>query len=1253
MVYTMNSSVAPDWKGKTKEFIVTTDLKDGVEVKDKEGNIKRTFRIPKEGDWTLVKKRTEATINNSGKSVGEYIYDAILKNPSEKIIGSLVATIDRKYYKQELRRILETQKQFNADLTDDALYKGCVEELYPSNDAYRNSIANRDFTYLFVDNIIFYQRPLKSKKSLIANCQFETIMGKDKNAGELKEFPVKCIAKSHPLFQEFRLWQWLQNLRIINRSNDKDDITAQLLKTDDDFAALFEWLNDQAKVSQKTLFAYKPLGLKGNTEYRWNYVEDKEYPCNETRATFLTILKKAGVDSSFLTYDEEYALWHILYSVDDKEELRKALKTFAEKNNLDAETFVAAFEKCKPFDKDYGSLSAKAIKRLLPLMRRGKYWAKENFDEETLERIETIRNGVADDTISERVRERLKSLTVVEDYKNLPLWMASYVVYGRHSEAKDTSRWEKPEDIDLYLKEFKQHSLQNPIVEHVVTETLRVVRDIWKQEGRIDEIHVELGREMKNPAGKRKEMNAKILRNEEANLRIKTLLMEFMNPEMDIADVRPFSPSQLELLRIYEDGVINSGKEIPDDIKEIQNKLRTAVKPKPSDVMRYKTWLDQKYISPYTGKPIPLNKLFTHEYEIEHIIPQSRYFDDSMSNKVICEAAVNKLKTNMLGMEFIKQHHGEKVQANGQVVTIFEVMQYEQHVKTTFAHNHAKMKKLLLEDIPEDFIQRQMNDSRYISRLIIGLLSKIVRQENEVEATSKNIVVCTGGITDRLKKDWGVNDVWNSIILPRFQRMNDITGTHDYTCINGNGHEVPTVPLEISKGFNKKRIDHRHHAMDAIVIACANRSIVNYLNNSSALAGAETSRYDLQRVLCTKLNDGYGNYSWLMNKPWDTFTQDVKYAIEQMIVSFKQNLRVINKTSNKSLKWNQSKTEKVLVAQTKGDNWAIRKPLHKDTVFGDVNLRLKRFVKLSDALKDTSRIVNKELRNQLNELVNLGYDEKKIKKYFEEPEQKEVWSDVNLKKIEVYYFAHETEKERYYATRKSIDTLFTKEKIEGEITDTGIQAIMLRHLEECGNDPEIAFSPDGIDKMNANIVRLNNGKNHQPIKRVRICEKSDMKFAVGEKGAKSKKFVEAAKGTNLFFAIYEEELVDENTGEVTTSRRYETIALKDAIETMKNGKTRKVAEKATFVLSPNDLVYVPEKDYKTGDRIDRSRIYKMVSCGGNQCFFIKASTAAVIKDKVEYQKLNKMERAITGEMIKEVCIPIKLDRLGNIITTGY
>lgn len=70
-----------------------------------------------------------------------------------------------------------------------------------------------------------------------------------------------------------------------------------------------------------------------------------------------------------------------------------------------------------------------------------------------------------------------------------------------------------------------------------------------------------------------------------------------------------------------------------------------------------------------------------------------------------------------------------------------------------------------------------------------------------------------------------------------------------------------------------------------------------------------------------------------------------------------------------------------------------------------------------------------------------------------------------------------------------MDSSFNQKKIEEEVTDTGIQKILLRHLQQNGNNPDIAFSPDGVERMNQNMTILNNGKWHQPIYKVRTYEK--------------------------------------------------------------------------------------------------------------------------------------------------------------------
>lgn len=1348
MVYRRTSKIPLDWEGKIKEFIVTTDLeKDGAPKKDKEGNIKRSFRAPKEDDWTLLKKKTEYDIDNSNKTVGCYIYDSLLQNPNQKIIGKLVRTVERKYYKDELRQILDIQKALIPELQDEKLYKACVEELYPNNEAHRNNISTPNFTNLFINDILFYQRPLKSKKSLISDCPYETRFDDEGN-----EHPIKCIAKSNPLFQEFRLWQFVQNLKIYQREKEIGgklytdvDVTNEFLKSEEDIVKLFDWLNDRASIKQDTLlnsyFKFKKEKGKDQYPYRWNYVEDKEYPCNETRAAMLGGLTKCSIDAGFLTQEKEMLLWHILYSVEDKIEIGKALKKFAEKYDL-PESFAEVFSKIKPFKKDYGSYSEKAIKKLLPLMRMGKYWDENTIDAKTRERIDKIINGEYDETIRNRVREKAINLTDITHFRGLPLWLACYIVYDRHSEAKEIDKWENPEVIDEYLKDFKQHSLRNPIVEQVVTETLRTVRDIWKQEGQIDEIHLELGREMKNPADKRKRMTENILQNENTNLRIKAMLKEFMNPEMGIENVRPYSPSQQDILRIYEENALDNLSKDDKDFDFISKISKTA-QPSKSDIVRYKCWLEQKYRSPYTGEMIPLARLFTDDYQIEHIIPQAKYFDDSFSNKVICEAKVNQEKGAELAHKFITDKGGSIVELGfGKTVRVFTIEEYEKFVKDHYSNNRTKLKKLLMDDIPDGFIERQLNDSRYISKFMKGLLSNIVREklpngEYEQEAVSKNLISCNGSITDRLKKDWGMNDVWNSIVLPRFQRLNRLTGKisddellavfkrlfeeqlivcsksrnesinssyidyykslddkgkkkvidevmkqlpikESFLSVNNEGHLIPNMPLELQKGFNKKRIDHRHHAMDAIVIACATRDHVNLLNNEAAHSKHNANRYQLQRKLRRfekiTIDGKEKEIAKEFLKPWDSFTTDARQSLENIIVSFKQNLRVINKTTNyyESYKdengnlriGKNGKPEKGFVKQEKGDSWAIRKSMHKDTVFGEVNLRFKKTVAITEAVKCPERIVNKEFKKKVQELLELGHDAKYIKKYVEQ--NSDVWSDINPAKIEIYFFSNETN-DRYFATRKPIDTSFNKKKIEESITDTGIQKILLAHLDAKGGDPELAFSPDGIDEMNRNIVALNNGKFHQPIQKVRVYEKAD-KFAVGQTGNKSSKFVEAAKGTNLFFAVFVSEKLNKETGEMDNVRSYLTIPLNVMIDCQKKfGKDWKnnietylqeqqlVANevKLLFIISPNDLVYLPTKEQLSkgikDNVIDKARIYKMVSSSGNQCFFIDEKVAKTIVDKVEFSSLNKAERAITGEMIKETCIPIKVDRLGNII----
>ena len=198
-----------------------------------------------------------------------------------------------------------------------------------------------------------------------------------------------------------------------------------------------------------------------------------------------------------------------------------------------------------------------------------------------------------------------------------------------------------------------------------------------------------------------------------------------------------------------------------------------------------------------------------------------------------------------------------------------------------------------------------------------------------------------------------------------------------------------------------------------------------------------------------------------------------------------------------------------------------------------------------------------------------------------------------------------------------------------------------------------------VTPHNKNITLYNNGKSHQPILKVRVFEQGS-KFALGETGNKTHKYVEAAKGTNLFFGVYEDK---------SGKRSYDTIPLNIVIERQKQGLSSvpEVNEKGhqlLFSLSPNDLVYVPveeelesisEVDLENFNKTQKSNIYKMVSSTGSECHFVKANISSLIKNydaktKIgELGSLNKLEVTIDAlYRIKEKCIKLKVDRLGNI-----
>ena len=1457
---------------KSYDYIVETVYDNQGKIKAQQGK-ERKLREPdlsdNSSDWTLLKKKTEkealafnydneylnTETNEPKKYISTKIYN-VLKNDAQtgnrtKIIGGMFQVVDRDFYREELKQIIATQKQFYSSLNDKEVFDKCIKILYPQNKNHQEALLkNKDaIQHLLVEDILMYQRPLKSKKSEIANCKYEIRYWKnveDKNGnpiekvdietGEVKTIKepvyIKVVSASHPYFQEFRIWDKLHNLRLIQLEKEVDgkkitnqDITKEFFKSEKEYQELFEELNNRNSLNQEQFLAYCKEKFKidyksKDSNFAWNFPEDEEIKRNETRVSFATRFKRCGFAeyADFLTQQKELELWHYLYSVNYKERTEnnnKSITTFF--NNYFAgfdineevkEKIIIDFKTYPKFASKYCAYSEKALKKLLPFIRLGKQenkdaweneewyqkWQKTNEKrkEEILKRkakIDFTQDVIDWDKFTDNDAEipfpkglfnTFKNFEDLDDFKNLNLTQASYLIYGRHSELAFAKQWKSPKQIrDELHQELKQHSLNNPVAEKVLLEMAQVVADIWEYWGvrkrdreyekgdgyepLFDKIHLEVGRELKKSA-KEKEAEAKRMSGNKAqNKRIRQILEEFLS-QSDY-NASPRNQDHLERLRIVEEGAEhtkNNDKKFFDDksytkkdIEEILKKQKISQ----TDFEKYKLWIEQGYRSPYSGLMIKLTELFDgNKYNIDHIFPQASITNNSLSNKVVVEVDLNKLKSDRTAREFIQVQKGQSYLG----IPVCTEEEYLSIVKTQFSG--TKKLILLSKEIPKGFTSSQLNNSRHIARKAMELLSHIVREPGEVEFRSKNVLPVTGMVTTELKRAWKLDQVWTELVAPRFIRMNELTQSNLFGNwqIAKNGKEYFDCNLddtirEKDESYDIKRIDHRHHALDALIVALCTEEHVNYINNINADAKSdnygkqkqiEKYRQTLKRkIKFTKKDDEQDENNWYYMLPgeirkagtensrrdsvlemvyhykgFDSFGQDYKKmvlnALQNTIVTFKQNLRVINKTVNR---YNNTPNKNRFAIQNTDNgqkqNWSIRRSLGKETFYGkqiingeeriigreklDITFDSKRISKISDSLGHTKTI----LLNQLKQFDTVELPFEEAIKYF----------DALLEKQEFEAIVNDSENEF-----RSVDDLLEHlkangakyKKIDYSKLNVFIDKISERDFrneftDDIKEHPEIAFTPEAIEEMNKpeNIQKLNDGKNHKPIKKVTTYTGFGKQRALNEEdkeSVKSKQFVVNDAGSNLYLGFYEGFVKDKNGNEIRDEqgrkikeRKFQDIGLIDLIESLKQDKENRInplSDKVyddkgnnynwIFTLSPLDLVYVPtEEEIESPSQVDFNnltkeqvdRIYKFVDGATGYANFIPFSFSKTIKfenlksnettyngeitlitkkDK-QQRVLQKFHSSISDDvMIKDVCWKLKVDRLGNISKAG-
>lgn len=1465
-------------QGKKYDYIVTSEY-------DSSGSLKKqSFRKPdfsdNSSDWTLLKKKTEKETlefnakqklfdekGNARKYISLRIYNEILKNDAKsgertKIIGGMFQVVDRDFYREELNQIISTQKQFHKSLEDKKVFEQCVKTLYPKNRTHQEALLkNKEaIQHLLVEDILLYQRPLKSKKSEIANCKYEIRYWKDivnKETGEIfeKQEPIynKVVSASHPYFQEFRIWDKLHSLRLIQlekkvdgKSLTNQDVTKEYFKSEKEYKELFEELNNRKSLNQDQFLAYckKKFNIaykKNDSNYAWNFPEDEEIKGNETRVSFATRFNRRGFVNytNFLTQEKERELWHYLYSVNYKERKEnesKSIKTFfnhfLEGSGVSDETkekIIDDFTNYPKFTSRYCAYSEKALKKLIPLIQKGNRnknygWENEEWyvkwkesnelrKKELLERKAKI-DFTQDDIDWKKFADNdtkvpfpkglfntFKDFEEIEDFTNLNLTQASYLVYGRHSELAQAKYWASPDDIRKQLhQELKQHSLNNPVAEKVLLEMMQIVADIWdyygeKEEGAdspkklFDRIHLEVGRELKKSAKEKESESKQMSGNRAQNKRISQLLEEFLANTSYNAN--PKNSDHFERLKIVEEGAEhtkNNNKDFFKDKSYSKKDIEDILK-KPhitkEDFEKYKLWIEQGYRSPYSGQMIKITELFDgKKYNIDHIFPQASVTNNSLSNKVVVEVELNKLKSDKTARAFIQSQNGQPYLG----VPVCTDEEFVNIVKTQFSG--TKRYILLSKDIPKGFTNSQMNNTRHIARKAMELLSHIVREPGEIEFRSKNVLSVTGMVTTELKRAWKLDQVWRELVVPRFIRLNELTQSNlfgDWQ-VSKNGQRYFDCNLDKSirekdESYDIKRIDHRHHALDALIVALCTEEHVHYLNNinadkKSANFGEqkklENYRLKLkQKIMWSKpKKEDLKENDWYFMKPGekrqdnfqnsrkdsvlekvymykekDTFGKNYKNmiltALQDTIVTFKQNLRVINKRVN-YYKNSPNSIDRQNTDNGQKENWAIRRSLGKGTFYSKIDVgerENKQLIKNAEFFyHNVDAIVNNELRSQIREIKNTSSSEDIFKKNLKEKYSNirvecitykiasrfnsELNTTFNREKINtisdtagrtkaillnqlnqfdtielpfeeaVIYIDSILEKQEFEAIANDIETEFQSindfiinlrannykyKKTDYSKLNVFIDKVSDRNFrnekkfkDKIQDHPEIAFTPEAIEEMNKpeNIWKLNNGKNHKPIKKVTTYTGYGKQRAVSanNESVKSKQYVVNDAGTNIYLSVYE--LEDKSKiSRKNPIRIFKEINLFDLIDYQKSTETNGLpidkrifsddGEEYNFLftLTQNDIIKINDNNETLLYAFNRFTFNKS---GGCDVYFRPVNHASEIdKCEVDLKPINPKTgknlgsqinetTSFNGEQIKNICWKLKVDRLGNI-----
>lgn len=770
----------------------------------------------KDTDYVAEVKSRFALIKEKNQTIGQYFYSELKNNAHYRVKEQV---FPREAYIEEFDTIINTQRKHHDFLTDEVIHR------------LRNEI-------------IYYQRKLKSQKGLVSVCEFEGFDKKyfdpEKQQEVAKFVGPKVAPKTSPIFQLCKIWEVVNNitLKVKNPEGSKykwrdyylsieeKEKVARHLSTNatltyTDLLKILDLKKDQ-------VYANKQIqkGIQGNVTYAEIYKilgESDWLKFNvsilESDDVAMLIDKKTGeileernrliVHKSFEN-EPLYQLWHTIYSIKDLEECKLAL---VKRFNFDDD--VAEKLARIDFNKQaFGNKSAKAIRKILPYLMYGYDYSQAC--------------SLAGYNHSNSLTTEEKAQRVVKD------------------------------KLDLLPK----NSLRQPVVEKIINQMINVVNAVIDTYGKPYEIRVELARELKQS-----------------------------KDERDAADkANSNNKKQHEYIaqKLEELG-------LPTTKKYIQ-KYKFIFPAKD------KKWKEANVVNQciYCGEIFNLTEALAGDnYDVDHIVPKALLFDDSQTNKVLVHRKCNANKTNTTAYDYIASK-GESA-----------LNEYLQRVDDWFARgvlSYGKMQRLKVsykeylerkkqgktteadKKLWESFIDRQLRETQYIAK----------KSKQILEQICNNVTVTEGGVTAHLRKVWGWNDVLMNLQLPKYRALNQ-TQWNEWTSEHGKRVHKKEEIMNWTK-----RDDHRHHAIDALVVACTKQGFIQRINtlNASEVKDEMQKEIEVAKIEFNEKLNTLDKYL-ITQKPFST--QEVEQEASKILISFKAGKKVATISKYKAKGINKEK----------------------------------------------------------------------------------------------------------------------------------------------------------------------------------------------------------------------------------------------------------------------------------------------------------------------------------------------------------